>query len=75
MNWRERIVADPDVLVGKAVVAGTRIRAELVVDLLARGYSEAQVLSQHPQLAAADVRACLAYAAEAVRFARGLGLA
>ena len=64
MNWRDRIVVDPDVLVGKPVVKGTRISVELVVDLLARGYTKEQVLEQYDHLTAGDVQACLAYAAE-----------
>ena len=64
MNWRDRIVVDPDVLVGKPVVKGTRISVELVVDLLARGYTKEQVLEQYDHLTAEDVQACLAYAAE-----------
>jgi len=64
MNWRDRIVLDPDVLVGKPVVKGTRISVELVVDLLARGYTKEQVLGQYDHLTAEDVQACLAYAAE-----------
>ena len=64
MNWRDRIVVDPDVLVGKPVVKGTRISVELVVDLLARGYTKEQELEQYDHLTAEDVQACLAYAAE-----------
>ncbi len=63
MNWRDRIVADPTVLVGKAVIKGTRISVELVMDLLARGYSQDQILAQYPHLVAGDLQACLAYAA------------
>ncbi len=74
MNWRERIVADPAVLVGKAVIKGTRISVELVMDLLARGYDHAQVLAQYPHLTDADIQACLAYAAEIVRSERMFGL-
>jgi uncharacterized protein (DUF433 family) len=74
MNWRERIVADPAVLVGKAVIKGTRISAELVIDLLARGYTQPQVLSQYPHLNAADIQACLGYAAEVLRSERMFGL-
>jgi uncharacterized protein (DUF433 family) len=37
MDWRSRIVADPNVLVGKPVIKGTRISVELVIDLLAAG--------------------------------------
>jgi len=67
MNWRDRIVADPGVLVGKAVVKGTRISVELVMDLLARGYTQQQILDQHPHLVAEDLQACLGYAADVLR--------
>ena len=74
MNWRERIVADPRVLVGKAVIKGTRISVELVMDLMARGYSRDQVLQQYTQVSAEDVQACFAYAAEVVGSARMFGM-
>ncbi|MCU0866625.1 MAG: DUF433 domain-containing protein [Planctomycetes bacterium] len=74
MNWRERIVADPAVLVGKAVIKNTRISVELVMDLLARGYSPPQVLAQYPHLVADDIQACLGYAAEVLRSERMFGL-
>ncbi|MBK8100658.1 MAG: DUF433 domain-containing protein [Planctomycetes bacterium] len=70
MNWRERIVADPAVLVGKAVIKGTRISVELVVDQMSRGYSVADILLQYPHLVELDVHACLAYAAELLRSER-----
>lgn len=74
MNWRDRIVADPRVLVGKAVIKGTRISVELVMDLLTRGYSRDQVLQQYSQITAEDVQACLAYATEVVKSERMFGL-
>jgi uncharacterized protein (DUF433 family) len=64
MNWRERVVVDPAILVGKPVIRGTRIAVELIVDLLGRGYTTEQVLQQYPHLAREDIQACLAYAAE-----------
>ena len=67
MDWRERIVADPNVLVGKPVIKGTRISVELVIDLLARGYTTAKILEQYDHITAGDVQACLAYAAEMTR--------
>lgn len=67
MEWRERIVVDPDVLVGKPVIKGTRIAVELVIDLLARGYTKEQVLTQYDHVTADDVQACLAYAAEVLQ--------
>jgi uncharacterized protein (DUF433 family) len=67
MNWRDRITIDPDVLVGKPVVQGTRIAVELVIDLLGRGYTVGEVVTQYEHLTAADVQACLAYAAEVLQ--------
>jgi uncharacterized protein (DUF433 family) len=60
----DRIVVDPNILTGKPVVRGTRISVELVVELLAAGWSHAQILSSYPHLSEADIRACLAYASE-----------
>ena len=67
MNWRDRIVVDPAVLVGKPVVKGTRIAVELVIELLGRGYTTAQVLEQYDMLTAEDVQACLSYASEVLK--------
>lgn len=70
MGWRERIIVDPDVLVGKPVIRGTRIAVELVIDLLARGYSKEQILTQYDHLTADDIQACLAYASDILRSER-----
>ena len=67
MSWQDRIVVDPKVLTGKPVIRGTRISVELVVDLLAAGWSHAQILTSYPHLAEEDVRACLSYASELLR--------
>ncbi|MGB2824125.1 MAG: DUF433 domain-containing protein [Phycisphaerae bacterium] len=67
MDWRERIVIDPKVLVGKPVVKGTRMAVEFVVDLLARGWTMEQVLQEYDHLTAEDIRACLAYASEVLK--------
>ena len=62
MDWRDRIAIDPAVLVGKPVVKGTRLAVQLIVDLLAQGWTEQELLSNYPGLTADDIRACLAYA-------------
>jgi uncharacterized protein (DUF433 family) len=64
MEWQERIIVDPEVLVGKPVVKGTRLAVEFVVDLLAEGWTEAEILSNYPRLTREDIQACLAYASE-----------
>jgi uncharacterized protein (DUF433 family) len=70
MRWEDRIAADPDVMAGKPVVRGTRLTVEFIIELLAAGSPEADVLRNYPQLAPDDIRACLAYAGEAVRLYR-----
>lgn len=70
MNWRERIVVDPEILVGKPVIKGTRIAVEFVIDLLARGYTKEQILEQYDHITAEDIQACLAYAGETLRSER-----
>jgi len=66
MDWRDRITVDPRILVGKPVVKGTRIAVEMVVDLLAAGWTHQQILDSYPTLTEEDVRACLAYASEVI---------
>jgi uncharacterized protein (DUF433 family) len=59
MPLSERIVLDPEVLAGKPVIRGTRIAVELVLELLAAGQSEQEVLANYPGLTREDVLACL----------------
>ena len=70
MDWRQRIVIDPAVLVGKPVIKGTRISVELIIDLMARGYSKDQILEQYDHITSDDLQACLAYASETLRSER-----
>src|SRR5271170_7701397 len=70
MTWQDRIAVDPKVLVGKPVIRGTRIAVELVVDLLAKGWTQDQILDSYPNITADDIRACLAYASEVLRTER-----
>lgn len=67
MPWQDHIAIDPDVLVGKPVVKGTRIAVALIVDLLGRGYTVDQILQQYDHLTRDDVQACLAYAAQVLQ--------
>jgi uncharacterized protein (DUF433 family) len=62
MTWQERIVIDPQVLVGKPVVKGTRLSVEFIIGLLAEGWSEDSILGNYPGLTKEDIQACLAYA-------------
>jgi uncharacterized protein (DUF433 family) len=67
VNWQDRIVVDPEILVGKPVVKGTRLAVEFIIDLMAQGWSEAEILRNYPGLTQADVQACLSYASDILR--------
>ena len=64
MDLRERIVSDPEFLLGKPRVKGTRISVAFVLYMLANGWSEADILENYPNLKVDDVRACCLYASE-----------
>ena len=66
-RWKERISIDPNVCHGKPCIKGTRIWVSLIVDNLAAGSSEEEILKAYPSLNRDDIRAALAYAAEMAR--------
>lgn len=67
MDYRDRIVLNPEVRFGKPTVRGTRIAVSDVLSYLAGGMSEDNILADFPQLAREDIRACLAFAADRER--------
>ena len=67
MTWQDRISVDANVMTGKPVVRGTRMTVEFIVELLAQGWSEADILTNYPQLTSEDIRACLHYAGDLLR--------
>lgn len=62
MGWQEHIVLDPEILAGKPVIKGTRLAVEFILELLAAGQSEEDILSNYSGLTRADILACLSYA-------------
>ncbi len=66
MDWQERIVTDPKILPGEPTVKGTPLSVAFILDRLADGESEADLLAGYPQLSTDDIRACLRYASERV---------
>jgi uncharacterized protein (DUF433 family) len=60
----ERIVINPQIMVGKPVIQGTRVPVELIVRMLTQGIPESELLKEYPRLQPADIRAALAYAAQ-----------
>ena len=63
----KRISVDPNVCFGRPCIRGTRIWVSLIVDNLAAGTKESEILDAYPQLQTDDIRAALAYAAEMTR--------
>lgn len=61
------IRSDPSVMMGKPVIAGTRITVELILEKLAAGETIQQILVAHPRLTEETIRAALAFASEALR--------
>lgn len=67
MNYREIITIEPDKMGGKPCIRGLRITVYDVLDYLASGMSEAEILADFPDLTRDDIRACLAFAADRER--------
>ena len=67
MSRADLIVSDPMVMTGKPVVRGTRITVELILEKLAAGQTEDQLLRAHPRLTHDAILAALGFAAEALR--------
>jgi uncharacterized protein (DUF433 family) len=66
-DYRELVLSNPNVMMGKPVIAGTRITVELILEKLAAGESIEQILEAHPRLNEDAIRAALAFAADALR--------
>ncbi|HLE76103.1 MAG TPA: DUF433 domain-containing protein [Candidatus Bathyarchaeia archaeon] len=60
----DRIVIDPDILVGKPVIKGTRVPVHLIIELLANGMTTKQILKEYPQLKEEDIKAALPYSSK-----------
>lgn len=67
MNWKDRIIIDPKVLVGKPIIRGTRISVELLMDRLADGWSTEQILESYPRVTRDDLLAAISFVTEVFR--------
>ena len=67
MDWRGRITVDPLVCHGKACIKGTRIMVSVILDNLAEGVIENEILKSYPSLSPEDIKAAISYAAELSR--------
>jgi len=66
MSTQSRIEVNPEVMLGKPVIRGTRVTVELLLRALSEGASEAELLDAYPHLTREDIKAAIAYAADAV---------
>jgi len=67
MDWRSRITIEPGKRGGKPCIRGLRITVSEVLEYLASGMTEDEILRDFPDLAREDIRACLAFAADRER--------
>ena len=63
----QTIVSDPNIMMGKPTLVGTRITAELILDKLAAGETVEQILDDYPNVTLEGIRAALAFASKALR--------
>lgn len=64
MQWQEYVSSDPQILFGKPVIKGTRIPVDLILEKLAAGHSNNDLLNAYPRLTIESIRACLLSAVE-----------
>jgi len=70
MSWQGRIVIDAKILTGKPTIKGTRLAVEFIVDLLAQGWTESEIVKNYPGLTHQDILACLSYASDLLKSER-----
>ncbi|MDX2136122.1 MAG: DUF433 domain-containing protein [Saprospiraceae bacterium] len=67
INWQSRIHSDPGILSGKPVIRGTRLSVEFILERLADGWTEKEILENYPRLAKEDMLAVFAYSYECMK--------
>lgn len=67
VNWRNRIITDPQICHGRACIKGTRIMVSVILDNLAVGLSYDEIIASYPSLQLEDIQAAVSYAAELSR--------
>ena len=67
VEWQERITINPAVCHGKACIRGTRVMVSVILENLAAGVAQKEIIGSYPAIQEADIQAALAYAAELAR--------
>ena len=66
-DWQDHITSDSSILLGKPIIRGTRISVEFILERLASGWSEQQILENYPRLKADDMKAVYSYTYECMK--------
>ncbi len=61
MNWQKHIISDPEILIGKPTIKGTRISVELILELFSLGWTEQQILESYPSITVSSLRSVFYY--------------
>jgi len=67
VNWKAHIHSNPQILLGKPVIKGTRISVEFILGLFSEGWTQQQILENYPTLNAESLQAVFAFAAECLK--------
>lgn len=67
LDWKKYITSDKAILSGKPIIKGTRISVEFIIELLASGWTEKQILGNYPRLKKKDLQAVFSYMHENIR--------
>ncbi len=67
INWQDFIHSDPDILLGKPLVKGTRISVELILELFSNGWDQNSILESYPTLSETSLRAVFVYLNECLK--------
>lgn len=74
IEWRNHIVVDPGILLGKPIVKGTRVSVEFLLDRFADGWGYGNILAAYPHLTREQVQAAAAFAAELFKGQRSVAI-
>lgn len=67
MNWKEYIISDSDILIGKPIIKGTRLSVDFILDLLSNGWTDDQILQNYKSLTRASLQAIYSFALDCMR--------
>ena len=70
MDYKDRIAIDPNIMLGKPIIKGTRITVEHILRELSEGITIAELLESYPHLTKDDILAVLSYSADVMRVSR-----